>query len=131
MNPEKLELSELVHKFKIHKRSEGWSEKTVEWYQQALGLFQAWLTEQGMSTCLEDLGEDEVRHFILHLQDRKGLRGKASSHTVNNRVRAVRAFFNWLYLAVSPGLHRVPPAGTLESSECASEGNRDTDGRGD
>ena len=37
MNREKLELSELVAKFEVHKRSEGWSERTVEWYQQALG----------------------------------------------------------------------------------------------
>ena len=36
MSPEKLELSELVAKFLVHKRSEGWSERTVEWYQQAL-----------------------------------------------------------------------------------------------
>lgn len=38
MNREKLELSELVAKFEVHKRSEGWSERTVEWYQQALAL---------------------------------------------------------------------------------------------
>ena len=56
MNPENLELSELVAKFEVHKRSEGWSERTVEWYQQALALFQTWLEEEGMSTCLDDLG---------------------------------------------------------------------------
>ena len=37
MKPEKLELSELVEKFEVNKRSEGLSERMVEWYQQALG----------------------------------------------------------------------------------------------
>ena len=72
MNPEKLELSEVVEKFEVHKRSEGCSERTVEWYQQALALFQAWLAEQGMSTRLDDLGEDEMRPFILHIKARPG-----------------------------------------------------------
>ena len=35
MNPGKLELIELVQKFEVHKRSEGYSERTVEWYQQS------------------------------------------------------------------------------------------------
>ena len=107
MNAEKLELSELVQKFEVHKRSEGLSERTVEWYQQALGLFQAWLEEEGMSTCLDDLGEEEVRLFILHLMGRPGLRGPASSHTVNSRVRALRAFFNWLYRQGYTDTHRL------------------------
>ena len=107
MNPEKLELSELVEKFVVHKNSERFSERTVEWYQQALGLFQTWLAEQEMSTCLDDIGEDEVRLFILYLRTRPGLRGLASSHTVNNRVRAVRAFFNWLHEEDYTECHRL------------------------
>ena len=107
MNPEKLELSKLVEKFVVHKKSEGLSERTVEWYQQALGLFQTWLAEQEMSTCLDDIGGDEVRLFILYLKTRPGLRGLASSHTVNNRVRAIRAFFNWLYREDYTECHRL------------------------
>ena len=98
MNSGKLELADLVKQFELHNRSDGKSEKTVRWYNQALGLFQGWLSSQGKSTHLRDLGEDEVRHFILHLQCRRGVKGEeASSHTVNNRVRALRAFFAWLH----------------------------------
>ena len=107
MNPEKLELRELVKKFEVHKRSEGYSERTVEWYQQALGLFQDWLEEENMSTCLDDIGKEEARLFILHLKSRPGLKGPASSHTVNNRVRALRAFFNWLYEEEYTECHRL------------------------
>ena len=112
MNPKKLELSKLVEKFLVHKRSKGFSERTVEWYQQALGLFQTWLADEDMSTCLDDIGEDEVRLFILYLKTRPGLRGPASSHTVNNRVRAMRAFFHWLYeedYTDCPRLEKVRP----------------------
>jgi len=38
----------------------------------------------------------DVREYILHLQNRPGVRGKTLSHTVSNRVRAIRAFFAWL-----------------------------------
>ncbi len=93
----RLDLKMLARHFEVHNQSEGKSARTVEWYNQALELFQNWLEAGRMSTCLEDLGEDEVREFILHLQTRKGLWGPASSHTVNGRVRALRAFFNWLH----------------------------------
>ena len=49
-----------------------------------------------MSTALKDLGEDEVREFILYLQKRQ-VNGKLlSSHTVANRVRGLKGFFSWL-----------------------------------
>ena len=93
----KLELATLFHHYEVHNRSEGKSARTVEWYGQVLELFHGWLVSEGKSTFLEDVGEDEVREFTLHLQDRRGLWGLASSHTVNNRVRALRAFFAWLH----------------------------------
>ena len=107
MNKEKLDLAGLVKKFEIHNRSENLSPRTVQWYNQALGLFQAWLESEGMSTCVDDLGEEEARLFILHLQQRPGLKGPASSHTVNNRVRAVRAFFAWLHRKGYTECHRL------------------------
>ena len=96
MDAERLEFGVLVQRFEVHNRSDGKSESTVEWYNEVLGLFLGWLIAEGMSTFLDDVGEDEVRLFVLHLQGRNGLWGDASSHTVNNRVRALRSFFNWL-----------------------------------
>ncbi len=102
-----LELDMLVERFQTHNRSDGKSPKTVEWYSQALDLFLEWLRAEGMSTCVDDLGEDEVRNFVLYLQGRRGLWGLASSHTLNNRVRALRAFFNWLYRQGYTECHRL------------------------
>ena len=92
-----LELGALAKEFELHNRSEGKSPRTVQWYNDVLDLFEGWLESEDMSTGLADLGSKEVRQFILHLQERPGLRGPASSHTVNNRVRALRAFFSWLH----------------------------------
>ena len=103
----KLELSSLVEKFMVYEASEGFSEKTVEWYQQALGLFQTWLAEEDISACLDDIGKEEVRLLILCLKTTPGLRSPASSHTVNNRVRALRSFFNWLYEEDYTECHRL------------------------
>ena len=107
MKSRNLELTSLMERFEVHNRSDGKSDRTVEWYNGVLDLFMSWLRAEGMSTCLDDLGEDEVRSFILHLQGRPGLWGQASSHTVNNRVRALRAFFNWLYKQGYTECHRL------------------------
>lgn len=59
-------------------------------------MFLLWLRDQGIPTTLNSIGEAEVRQFILYIQGRPGLRGQISTHTVNKRVRALRAFFAWL-----------------------------------
>jgi hypothetical protein len=55
VNKGKLELSELVKRFDLHNRSDGKSEKTLRWYNQSLGLFQNWLSGEGMSTACATL----------------------------------------------------------------------------
>ena len=97
MDKSGIELSILMSNFEIHNRTEQKSSKTVEWYNEVLGLFHGWLREQGHSTTLEAMDENLVRLFILELQQRPGTKGrKMSTHTVANRVRALRAFFAWL-----------------------------------
>ena len=119
MNPKKLDISKLIEKFEVHKRSEGYSERTVEWYQQALGLFQDWLEEENMSICLDDIGKEEARLFILHLKSRPGLKGAASNHTVNNRGQGTTGV---LQLAGLRGLHRGAPPGEGEAAQGTGEG---------
>ena len=91
-----LQLAPLILEFERQNRSESKAEKTIEWYKQSLGIFNAWLVSKGMSTCVADLEEPEGREFILYLQSRPGLKGLASKDTVNNRVRALKAFFSWM-----------------------------------
>ena len=76
VNKGKLGLSEPVKRFDLHNRSDGKSGKTPRWYNQSPGLFQNWLSSEGMSTRLRDLGEDEVRRFIRQIRSRRIVRHK-------------------------------------------------------
>ena len=107
VNQKDPDLAALIRHFEFHNRSEGKSPRTVGWYNEALGLFHGWLDGEGMSTTLQHLGEDEVRAFVLHLQGRMGLWGPVSSHTLNGRVRALRAFFAWLHRRGYTDEHRL------------------------
>ena len=50
------------------------------------------------STELSSIADMTVRRFILDLQEKPGTKAaRMSSHTVYNRVTALRSFFNWLY----------------------------------
>ena len=124
MASRKLDLTTLILQFEVHNRSEGKSSATVAWYNEALEFLLRWLQEEGMSTLLEDLGEEEVRQFVLYFQTRKGNRGFVSSNTVNNRVRAFRAFFS---LAALPGLYKRTSPAEDEASQIHQEGHRDPD----
>ena len=97
MDKSNIDLSILKQHYEVNNKTEGKSPKTVSWYNEVLHLFLNYLKCQGMSTSLEDVGEWEVRQFILHLQEKPGLRGPTSSHTIANRVRALRAFFAWVH----------------------------------
>ena len=124
-----LELRTLAKEFELHNRSEGKSASSVKWYNEVTDLFEDWLESEGMSNCLEDLGSRQVRQFILHLQDRPGLRGRATTHMSTNRVRALRSFFNWLYCEGYTEDHRLARLKPPKARH--SERDRYTDGRGD
>ena len=81
-----IELSRLIKHFESFNRSEGKSPSTLEWYTDVLGFFRNCLEECGLSTALEDIGEYEVREFILYLQERQVNGRPLSSQTVANPV---------------------------------------------
>ena len=89
-------LAQLKRIFEVHNVTEGKSPYTVKWYNDVLNLFIRWLESSGKSTLLSDITEMDVREYILHIMRQPGVRGPVSSHTVSNRVRAIRAFFAWL-----------------------------------
>ena len=92
-----LDITTLISHFEVHNLTEGKSPRTVEWYNDVLGLFVGWLRRSGLSTSLDQIGEPEVRSFVLHLQQTPSRTGKPlSSHSISNRVRALRAFFSWI-----------------------------------
>jgi len=90
-------LAKLVSYFETYNKTEGKSAKTVIWYNQALHQLLDWLDAAGYESTLGPVGEEQVREFILSLQNKRWNGHLLTPNTINNRVRALRAFFNWLY----------------------------------
>ena len=97
MDKGNIHLAELIKYFDTYNRSDGKSPYTLRWYCQTLNMFLGWLMKTGRPANLGSIDEDTVREFILWLQERQVHGHKITVSAVNNRVRALRAFFNWLY----------------------------------
>ena len=96
MKKNNMELAELVKYYETYNRSEGRSLETVKWYREVLDRFVSWLKLQEKPTNLGSIDQMDVREFILWLREKRYNGRTLSSSTVNNRVRALRAFFSWL-----------------------------------
>ena len=89
-----IDLPELMEHFEIHNRTEGKSPRTVEWYNLVLGQLCHWLESRDTPTTLDHADEMMIRRFILFLQEKPGTKAKTmSTHTMYNRVNALRSFF--------------------------------------
>lgn len=96
------------------------SPKTISWYMDILRRFFDFLELNGVTKPIHELGKEELRAYILHLQNArrwpnrphnaKDL-GKLSPPAIQGHVRAIRAFWGWLtnegYLEKNP-LARFP-----------------------
>jgi site-specific recombinase XerD len=100
------DLGTLIKYFDTCNRSDGKSKDTIRWYNQTLKQFEEFLAETGRPTSIEDLGEPEVREYIIYLQGRcrwpdnphVSLNNKPlSAISIQTYVRALRAFFKWLW----------------------------------
>lgn len=87
--------------FLLAKKVEGRSPRTLQWYCEALEVFERFCHSRNIDPDLRHVAPVHIRMWLAHLQDR-GL----SKSTVNNRFRALRAFFNW---CVSEGIIACSP----------------------
>jgi integrase/recombinase XerD len=81
-------LSDALEAFQLYGRIEGKSRKTLEVYRVAFGDLIGYVGDVEVT----DLKAGDVRRWIAHKLD-----GGYSKTTVNIRLRALRACFNWLY----------------------------------
>lgn len=96
MKKSDIELFKLIQLYETYNRSEGKSPRTVDWYSEVLDQFLDWMKSEGKPTNLGSISEIDVREFILYLQEKKWRGKPLTTQTLNNRVRALRAFFSWL-----------------------------------
>lgn len=117
---EQLTLHDLIGYWEFHNRTEGKSQKTIDWYNHVLGKFECFLQENGDSLLIEEIGEPQVRAFIRHLQLQRKWESSKQTPTsdqlvspggIENRLRAMRAFFNWLHREEYTDDHRMEGIG--------------------
>ncbi len=105
-----------IGEYMIYCRSRQLREKTMNSYEQALRLFERWCKEQLNIVEVDKITEGAVRRYITDLQERgkytfysndgakeinypdrrRDYRKPISETTINNYIRNLRAFFNWL-----------------------------------
>ncbi len=107
MDKDSIDLEFLTQHFELFNQTEGKSPKTIAWYNLALRQFHRFLVTAGIPTTLGSLSESDVRRFILFLQDKKrwqdnpyvpAQQDTLAAISIQTYIRAVRAFFNWLYM---------------------------------
>ena len=105
-----------IDEFMIYCRSGQLRERTMASYEQALRLFERWCAETMNIVTVDKVSEAVVRKYINDLQERgkysfyadderkatncperrRDYRKPISICTINNYIRNLRVFFNWL-----------------------------------
>ena len=111
-----------IDDFMVYCRSRQLREETMMSYEQSLRLFERWCKEQLNITEVDKVTESVVRCYINDLQERgkysfysndkskltnypdrrRDYRKPISITTINNYIRNLRVFFNWLDTYLKP-----------------------------
>ena len=106
----------LINEYMVYCRSRQLRAKTLNSYEQALRLFERWCKEQMSIDDVSKITDSVIRRYINDLQERgkytfycndkgkeknfpdrrRDFRKPVSVTTINNYIRDLRAFFNWL-----------------------------------
>ena len=105
-----------IDEFMVYCRSTQLRPQTMKSYEQTLRLFERWCLEQMEITTVDKVTESVIRHYIRDLQERgkysfyavesqketnhpdrrRDFRKPISTTSINNYIRNLRVFFNWL-----------------------------------
>ncbi len=114
--PEDLDLADLTESYLLScedpTRGRVLSKTTLRNYRDGLRLFHRWLVEEGRTTVVAEITDDDVRAWITHLAKTR------SDATARARYVTLQLFFGWLVkegverggLAESPMARMRPPA---------------------
>jgi len=98
-------LDKLIRHYESFNRTEGKSPRTISWYSDMLHTYEEFLKKRDR-VILRDTGINEVREFILYLQEKEKWDGngrtcskgsRLSHFTVQGFIRSLKAFYSWLH----------------------------------
>ena len=105
-----------IDEFMVYCQSKQLRPKSMKAYEQALRLFQRWCFDSRKIENVDEVKENDVRRYIADVQQRgkytvyandkqkrtnyperrRDYRQKVSAGTINNYIRNLKVFFNWL-----------------------------------
>ena len=105
-----------TNEFMLYCRTSQLREKSMMAYEQSLKLFQRWCMDKMGIFTVDNVTENVIRRYIMELQERgkytfyivdkqkktnyperrRDYRQPVSTATINNYIRNIRVFFNWL-----------------------------------
>ncbi|MCK4782649.1 MAG: tyrosine-type recombinase/integrase [Desulfobacteraceae bacterium] len=105
MNSLNISLDNLLIQYQLSLEAANGSPKTFQGYSDILRRFFDFLKDKGHINSVSDIGREEVRVYTKSLQNAKRWpnkpqngedRGKLSPATVQDHIRAIKAFWSWL-----------------------------------
>ena len=99
------DIGTLLQGYRLCAATEGKSRHTVAIVTNSVSYLYNFLSSNGLSTDVTQIGTGEMRAFILYLKQKRCFSGhpysKAqqrglSGHTINTYMRSIRAFWSWL-----------------------------------
>lgn len=97
---------DILYEYRLSLKAANRSHKTITWYMDILKRYFAFLKSNNLVKQVQELRTGEPKAYVLHLQNSTrwpnnpyiiGDRGKLSAHTVQGHVRAIKAFWGWLF----------------------------------
>jgi len=98
-------LNGLLEGYKLSAKSEGKSHNTVAIVEASVSYLARFLSDNNLSTQVDQIGTKQLREFIVYLRERPRFAhhrftrpqgGHLSGHTINGYLRALQAFWAWL-----------------------------------
>jgi len=102
----RLNIEGLLSAYRRHLEAANRSPKTISWYMEILRRFFDFLDFSNLTESIPDIGREELRTYILHLQSAKKWpnspyikenKGSLSPYSIQGHVRAIKAFWGWLF----------------------------------
>lgn len=95
-NPQPVKIisfDQAVRSFLLHKRALNLSPRTIEFYQECIKHFERTFQEQNLTIDLPRITAKQIKdHYIHYMLDHH-----LADNTVNNRIRACKTFFRFLF----------------------------------